>query len=319
MISSTSSPVIRVEHLIKRYKGATTNAVNDISFTVQEGEFFSFLGPNGAGKTTTISILTTVLNGTAGSVTIAGHHLEKNPDGVRRSIGVIFQNHSLDGRLTVEENIRLHCVLYGLYGFRPMFSMMPAEYRDRLKDLLSLLDLWELRNAKVQTLSGGMKRKLEIVRSLFHKPKVLFLDEPTSGLDPLSRRNLWAYLHNVRKTEKITIFLTTHYLDEAENADRAALIYKGKILLCDTPMNIKRELVDDLLLLDSSDRSALTSELKNLKVDFTVNERVTVALRGQPPQHVLQALKTPLTHLSIHYPSLEEAYIRFLDTHHEAA
>ena len=250
---------------------------------------------------------------------INGHNLERDPDGVRKSIGVIFQNPSLDGGLSLEENIRLHCALYGLYGFRPMFSMMPAEYRTRLKDLLTLLDLWELRDAKVSSLSGGMKRKLEIVRSLFHHPKVLFLDEPTSGLDPLSRRNLWKYLHDVRKTEKTTIFLTTHYLDEAEGADRVALIFQGKILLCDTPAALKRELVDELLMLDAADRGSLTNELKAHKVTFSEkDDKIQVLLGGRPPQEIVQGLKTPLSHLSIHYPTLEEAYIRFLDNRHDA-
>jgi ABC-2 type transport system ATP-binding protein len=316
---SPSASIIDVEHLTKRYKGAKTNAVDDISFTVREGEFFAFLGPNGAGKTTTISIITTTLNATSGSVTINGFDLKDDPQGLRRSIGVIFQTPSLDGGLTLEENVRLHCVLYGLYSFRPSYSMMPVGYRERLRQLLELVDLWDLRFSKVKSLSGGMQRKLEIVRSLFHRPKVVFLDEPTAGLDPLSRRNVWNYLHDVRRAENTTIFLTTHYLDEAEDADRVAIIHQGGIKLCDTPSAVKRQLVDEMIVMDASDRNALKQELTMLGIDFHENEHIVVTLHQKTAQDVIQAIHTPLSVLTIEYPTLEEAYIRFLNLRHETA
>ncbi len=188
------SPIIQVTDLVKRYKKAEKNAVDSITFSVNEGEFFAFLGPNGAGKTTTISILTTTLSKTSGSISIAGFDLEKEQSSVRQNIGIIFQNPSLDRNLTGEENIRFHAILYGLYPFRPTFSMMPEEYKNRVFSLATVLDMEKDMFKAINTYSGGMKRKLEIVRGLMHKPKVLFLDEPTVGLDPLSRKNLWEYL-----------------------------------------------------------------------------------------------------------------------------
>lgn len=234
--------VIEVKNLVKKYKKATTNAVDNISFNVREGEFFAFLGPNGAGKTTTISILITLLSKTSGRVTIAGFDIDRNPSDVRRRSGVIFQQPSLDLNLTGEENVRFHAILYGIYPWRPLFSMMPQEYKDQIYELAKVLEIKDDLFKPLKTYSGGMKRKLEIVRSLMHKPQVLFLDEPTSGLDPLSRRNLWEYLKGVMKKQKTTIFLTTHYLEEAEEADHVCIINKGKIVSFGTPGEIKKNL-----------------------------------------------------------------------------
>ncbi len=221
---ASSQEIIKVQNLIKRYKKAEKNAVDDISFSVKPGEFFALLGPNGAGKTTTISILTTILSKTSGEVKIAGFDIDKESSLVRKSVGIIFQNPSLDQNLSAEENIRFHAILYGLYPFAPSFELMPKEYRLRVGELAEVIGLKNELFKKIKTFSGGMKRKLEIIRSLMHKPKVLFLDEPTSGLDPLSRKNLWEYLTQVRKSEKMTIFLTTHYLEEAEDADNVCII-----------------------------------------------------------------------------------------------
>jgi ABC-2 type transport system ATP-binding protein len=183
--------IIAVDHLTKRYKKASTPAVDDISFQVAPGELFAFLGPNGAGKTTTISILTTTLAKTSGTVTIAGHDLDRETAAVRREIGIIFQKPSIDTHLSGEENIRLHVALYGVYGYRPFYRAMPAEYRQRIEHLADVVGLGSDLFRPLKTFSGGMTRKLEIVRSLMHRPAVLFLDEPTSGLDPISRRGLW--------------------------------------------------------------------------------------------------------------------------------
>lgn len=236
-------PIISVNHLVKQYKSSKTKAVDDITFDVAEGEFFAFLGPNGAGKTTTISILTTILAKTSGDVKIAGYDIDKQQSEIRSRVGIIFQNPSLDRNLTAEENIRLHAILYGMYPFRPTYSTMPQLYKDRVKQLAAVLGLGEEIYKPISTFSGGMKRKLEIIRGLMHSPKVLFLDEPTIGLDPVSRRDLWNYLKKVRKESKTTIFLTTHYLEEAEDADHVAIINHGKIVTFGTPDEIKKSVM----------------------------------------------------------------------------
>lgn len=307
--------IIQVKNLVKRYKKAQTNAVDGISFTVNKGAFFALLGPNGAGKTTTVSILTTTLEKTSGEVKIAGYDLDKDQSNVRRSIGVIFQNPSLDQNLTAEENIRFHAVLYGIYTFKPFFSMMPDDYKKRVKDLAAVLGIEKDLFKPIKTFSGGMKRKLEIVRSLIHHPKVLFLDEPTSGLDPLSRRNLWEYLQDIRKKENTTIFLTTHYLDEAEGADTVCVINHGKIVSLGTPSKIKQNLVDEYLLINAKDRKRLTDELKKLKIRFHLDQsqNFKINLAKHNPQKLISAIGTPLTYLKTHIPTLEEAYFEIID------
>lgn len=230
---------VEVKNLVKRYKKADKNAVDDVSFSVEKGEFFTLLGPNGAGKTTIISILTTTLSKTGGGVTIDGHDVDVEESAIRENIGVIFQAPSLDLNLTAEENIRLHASLYGLYTFMPFFSLMADAYKKQVYALAELICIKDVLFAPIKTYSGGMKRKLEIIRSLLHKPSVLFLDEPTTGLDPVSRRDLWEYLHDVRKRDGTTIFLTTHYLDEAEEADHVCVIDEGKVLLYGTPTDMK--------------------------------------------------------------------------------
>ncbi|MDQ6695639.1 MAG: ATP-binding cassette domain-containing protein, partial [Chloroflexota bacterium] len=204
-------PIIEVNDLVKRYRKADANAVDGVSFSVEQGELFTLLGPNGAGKTTTISILTTTLAPTSGSVTIAGHDVVSDAGAVRRNVGIIFQNPSLDVNLTAEENVRFHAILYGLYPFRPFYALMPRAYREQVRDLAAVLGIEGDLFKPVKTFSGGMKRKLEIVRSLIHRPSILFLDEPTIGLDPASRRSLWEYIRWVRKEHNTTVFLTTHY------------------------------------------------------------------------------------------------------------
>lgn len=238
--TSSSSPIISVSHLTKKYRTAKENSVTDVSFSVEEGAFFSLLGPNGAGKTTTLSILTTTLAPTTGEVVVAGYDVNKNPSAVRDHIGVIFQNPSLDLNLTAEENIRFHANLYGLYPYQPMFALMDKEYKDKVMELAEILELSKEIFQPVKTFSGGMKRKLEIMRSLLHRPKILFLDEPTTGLDPVSRRNLWTYIQKVRKEERVTVFLTTHYLEEAEGSDQICVMDKGEILVMGTPEELKK-------------------------------------------------------------------------------
>ena len=305
-------PIIEVDNLVKRYKKADTNAVDGISFTVPAGKLFSLLGPNGAGKTTTISILTTTLTPTSGSVRIAGYDIAQEQSEVRRNVGIIFQNPSLDMNLSAEENVRFHAVLYGLYPFRPGFALMPREYREQVRERAAVLGIEREMFKPVKTFSGGMKRKLEIIRSLIHRPKVLFLDEPTQGLDPASRRSLWEYLRKVRAESGTTLFLTTHYLEEAEEADSICIINRGKIVSQGTPTEVKAQLIEEYLLVDAGDRDALRAELRGRGFAFTETPHFKIGLDGHGPHSILKAIDTPLTTVEIHQPSLEDAYLAII-------
>ncbi|MEG6573735.1 ATP-binding cassette domain-containing protein [Caldibacillus debilis] len=305
--------IIQVENLVKQYRKAKEPAVRGVTFAVRSGEFFAFLGPNGAGKTTTISILTTTLAKTSGTVTIAGYDLDRQPKQVRRSIGIIFQNPSLDPELTAEENIRLHVCLYGLYPYRPAYRLMSAEYRKRIADLAEMVGIQGHLFQKLKKFSGGKKRKLEIIRSLMHRPKVLFLDEPTSGLDAVSRRSLWEYLRQIRDEENTTIFLTTHYLDEAEGADRVCIINQGRIEMIGAPHELKQKLISRYMLIDAPDRKRLGEELREGGWRFIeAGDGFRVFYDSSTPQDIIAGLKTPLSKLDIYDPSLEEAYIRLI-------
>lgn len=304
-----NTPVIEVHSLVKHYKGADTNAVDHIGFTVARGELFALLGPNGAGKTTTISILTTTMVQTSGTVRIAGFDTLSQAREVRQNVGIIFQKPSLDQNLTGEENVRLHAVLYGLYSFRPTFASMPREYQEKTQDLASILGVEDDLFKKVKTYSGGMKRKLEIVRSLIHRPTVLFLDEPTVGLDAASRRNLWEYIRGVRSEFGTTVFLTTHYLDEAEEADTICIINKGKIVSYGTPAQVKADLIEDYLVLDAEDREQLRAELTHLRFPHSDTAPFRVDLDGQSVQSIIKSIQTPLTVVRTHMPTVEDAYL----------
>ena len=304
-----TAPIIQVQSLVKRYHNSKANAVDTISFEVSQGEFFAFLGPNGAGKTTTISILTTTLAKTSGTVTIAGYDLDRQARDVRQSIGIIFQSPSLDMNLTAEENIRFHASLYGIYDYRPTFRMMPKSYREKVVELAQVLGISNEIFKPVKTFSGGMKRKLEIIRSLMHDPKILFLDEPTQGLDAVGRAALWEYLQRVHREKKTTIFLTTHYIEEAEAADRVCVVNHGKILFSGSPDAMKSLMVDKYLLLDAEDRVALREELSAYGAEVMEDGRFRVRFSGNTPQDILSHVKTPLSYMRLHEPTLEEAYV----------
>ncbi len=304
--------IIQVEELVKRYRGAKVNAVDGISFHVTRGDFFTLLGPNGAGKTTTISILTTTLTPTSGTARIAGHDISREAGTVRQTIGIIFQQPSLDFNLTAEENIRFHAVLYGLYPFRPTFASMPRAYRQQVTELASLLGLEQEMGQPVKKFSGGMRRKLEIIRSLLHRPEVLFLDEPTSGLDPVSRRTLWEYLHQVRGQHGTTIFLTTHYLEEAEQADEVCILNHGRIVAQGSPEQVKGQLVQTYLLIDSNQRDQLRSELRSMKVEFSETPLFKIDLKDRDIPGLIKAIQTPLSLVKTHDPSLEDAYLEII-------
>ena len=231
---------IEVQHLVKRYRGVPANAVDDVSFDVAEGQLFCLLGPNGAGKTTTVSILTTTLAPTSGWARVGGVDVGSDPAGVRGEIGIVFQGSSLDVNLTGEENVRLHAVLYGLYPWRPSYRLMPSGYRGQVEQLAGLLGVEDHLGRPIRRLSGGTRRKLEILRALLHQPRVLFLDEPTAGLDPETRRSLWDHLGLVRSQQRTTVVLTTHYLEEAEDADRVCVMARGRVVELGTPSELKR-------------------------------------------------------------------------------
>ena len=223
--------MIRVSHLVKTF-GAFT-AVNDVSFDVAEGEIFAFLGPNGAGKTTTIKMLTTMLKPTSGEMELDGLNPLEKQNEARQRFGIVFQDPSLDGDLTAAENMEIHGVLYHV----------PRKVRrQRTEQLLKLFELWERRDEQVKKFSGGMKRRLEIARGFLHTPRILFLDEPTLGLDPQSRNQLWTHVKMISETERVTVFLTTHYMDEAERvAHRVGVIDHGRLVAQGTPQAIKEQ------------------------------------------------------------------------------
>lgn len=304
--------IITVNHLIKRYKKSTQNAVDDISFYVEKGAFFALLGPNGAGKTTTISILTTLLSKTSGKVQIAGFDVETQANHVRQQIGVIFQNPSLDKHLTAEENVRFHVNLYNLFPYRPFFKFMPQAYQQKVLKLAQVLGIEKEIFHPIKTFSGGMKRKLEIIRGLMHHPKVLFLDEPTTGLDPVSRASLWKYLQQVRQAVKVTFFLTTHYLAEAETADYICILNHGKIVSQGTPKEITESLVKEYLLINAKDQAKLKQELTKKNITHSPTPPFRIDLNGQSAQKVIQQIHTPLSLLKIHQPTLEQAYLEII-------
>jgi len=223
--------MIEVKNVTKKF--GDFKAVDNISFKVESGEVFAFLGPNGAGKTTTIKMLTTLLRPTEGEIFLDGHNVIADPSATRRSFGIVFQDPSLDNELTAYENMQLHAVLYGV---------SKKDYLKRIPKLLELVELIDRKDAFVKNFSGGMKRRLEIARGLLHHPKVLFLDEPTIGLDPQTRNHMWNYIHNLNKEEKVTIFFTTHHMEEVERmAQKIAIIDNGKIIEYGTPEHIKKK------------------------------------------------------------------------------
>ncbi len=313
-MSAEDRPTIVVEGLTKRYKGADVDAVAGVSFTVGAGELFALLGPNGAGKTTTISMLTTTLSPTSGSARIAGHDLATESSAVRSSVGIIFQRPSLDLNLTAEENVRFHAVLYKIFPYRPTFALMPREYRDRVHELASILGIDREIFKPVKTFSGGMRRKLEIVRSLMHRPRILFLDEPTSGLDAESRRALWQYLREIRASTGTTILLTTHYLEEADSSDTICIINRGHIVSQGTPAKVKADLTAEYLLVDSDDRDALRAELSRRGVAFTELPLFRIDFDGAAgsAHRLIRSIETPLSTVKTHAPSLEDAYLEVL-------
>ena len=248
--------VIQIKNLYKSY--GEVKAVQDLSFKVKEGELFAFLGVNGAGKSTTISIMCSALKKDSGSVVINGNDIDKESDDTKRALGVVFQNSVLDKSLTVYDNLRSRAAVYGIHG---------EEFKKRLDELCKLLDFKELLKRTVGKLSGGQRRKIDVARALIHKPKILVLDEPTTGLDPQTRLTLWTVVEKLRKSEKMTVFLTTHYMEEAADADYVVIIDAGKIVAEGTPIQLKNEFAGDYVTVyDIDDATAQTLGIPYEKV-----------------------------------------------------
>nr|WP_265182309.1 ATP-binding cassette domain-containing protein [Geomicrobium sp. JCM 19055] len=295
--------MIEVKELRKSFK--SFEAVKGSSFTVEEGEIFGFLGPNGAGKSTTINILSTMLKLTSGEVKINGYDVTKQKNKVRESIGIIFQENTLDEKLTAKENLMLHCKLY----------RVPKKSRKaRIDEVLAIVDLTDNLNQTVEKFSGGMKRRLEIARGLLHYPKVLFLDEPSVGLDPQTRAHIWEYILKLKEKENMTMFLTTHYLDEAEISDRIAIMDHGEIIALDTPKRLKAQLGGDVIELQTTDNQAALEEIndKFSVIEATLHEEgITLKVKNSDEfvSTFMKQLETPVTGLDIRKPTLNDVFL----------
>ncbi|HDR72853.1 MAG TPA: ATP-binding cassette domain-containing protein [Methanoculleus sp.] len=301
-------PAIAAENLTRTFGDLT--AVDRISFTIEEGEIFGLLGPNGAGKTTTISMLSTMLRPTAGKASINGYDILRDQDGVRTSIGIVFQDQSLDEELTAYENMDFHGRLYRIPGERR---------RAKIAGLLALVGLQDRQHDLVKTYSGGMRRRLEIARGLLHEPKVLFLDEPTLGLDPQTRNHLWEYIERLNEEKGITIILTTHYMEEADRlCDRVAIIDHGGIIAMDTPQALKNQIGGDVVTIHSPDPDAVAGSMDAPWIAHIERRDGSVVLSMQDAEQHIPGIVTGLvsrdigiTSLSVRKPTLEDVFLHF--------
>lgn len=302
------SVAIHIDQLTKRFNNLV--AVDNISFDIELGEIFGILGPNGAGKTTILSMLATMLKPTSGSATVNGMDIEREEDGVRKSIGIVFQTQSLDDELTAWENMDFHGRLYQLPS---------AQRNQRITELLRLVDLTDRKDDFVKTFSGGMRRRLEIARGLLHHPVVLFLDEPTLGLDPQTRNHLWQYIATLAKEKGITIILTTHYMEEADHlCNRVAIIDKGKVIALDTPKNLKDGMGGDVVTIRSPEPEAIVGALKESWVSHIEQENGEVTISLQNAELHVSAIvallyekRIPIDSLAINKPTLEDVFLSF--------
>ena len=294
--------IITAQNLTKRFKSLT--AVDNISFSVDEGELFGFLGPNGAGKTTTINILCTLLSPTGGSAEIAGFDCAKSPDEVRSSIGLIFQDTTLDTGLTAYENLKFHAYLYNL-------DRRLTERR--IDEMLAVVELTSRKHDPIKTFSGGMKRRLEIARGLLHYPRVLFLDEPTLGLDPQTRNTIWDFIAALRRKENLTVFMTTHYMEEAENCGRIAIIDRGEIVALDSRDGLKRSVGGDLIVFSSDDDTSAAADIRaRYKVEPTIQNgtvRFHVAAGETFLPEFVRTFPGHLRSVGLQRPTLDDVFL----------
>jgi len=298
-----SDYIIKVDNLVKRFGDLV--AVNDVSFSVAPGEIFGLLGPNGAGKTTTINILCTLSKPTSGRATIADFDVVRQQKQVRQLIGLVFQDPSLDERLSGLQNLLFHALVYN----------MPASLREqRIEQVLTMMGLWDKRQNEVRTYSGGMKRRLELARGLLHHPKVLFLDEPTLGLDPQTRNRIWEYILELRQQEGTTIFLTTHYMDEAATADRIAIIDYGKIVALDSPERLKEIVSKDIISLKTVDEDRAAEEIR-LRYQLEAKRdsdglTFEVANGEEFIPNFIKEFGTKILSISLRRPTLDDVFLK---------
>jgi ABC-2 type transport system ATP-binding protein len=298
---------ITVRGLTKRF--GEIEAVRGVDFDVAVGEVFGFLGPNGAGKTTTINMLCTLARPTSGSAAVAGHDVVRERDSVRRNIGLVFQDPTLDGYMTAVQNLRMHAELYGVER---------ELVRPRMEQVLKMVGLWDRRDHTVGTFSGGMRRRLEIARGLMHSPRVLFLDEPTIGLDPQTRRSIWTYIRELKEREEITIFMTTHYMDEAEWCDRIAIMDHGEIVALDSPQTLKAEVGTDRVTIHTDDNEAAIAALEErFGIDARISEGAVVF--GVPAgeefvPRLFAELDLPIRAVSVSRPTLDDVFMSYTGT-----
>jgi ABC-2 type transport system ATP-binding protein len=301
--------IIETRALTKSFNGLT--AVDKLDITVESGEIFSLLGPNGAGKTTTISMLCTILKPTSGSATVNGFDIAKEPNQVRKSIGIVFQDPSIDDRLTGRENLYMHANLYGI---------APGEQRERIDRILKLVELEDRADDIMRTYSGGMRRRLELGRGLIHYPKVLFLDEPTVGLDPQTRDHIWTYIRELKKTHDITIVLTTHYMDEADKlSDRIAIMDYGKIVALDSSPNLKATLAGDVIAIKGNNLDPLkTLVAKQLGLEKTAHVNGTLEITAYNGKSLLPRVvelasqnNIFIESIVLREPNLEDVFLHY--------
>ena len=306
-LSPDRRAAVSVKRLVKRY--GEIEAVRGIEFDVARSETFGFLGPNGAGKSTTINMLCTLVRPSAGSALVAGHDVVRERDEVRRNIGLVFQDTTLDGYLTAEQNLRLHAELYG---------MPRSGAAERLQQVMQMVGLWDRRGSLVGTFSGGMKRRLEIARGLLHSPRVLFLDEPTVGLDPQTRSSIWSYISELKRNEDITIFLTTHYMDEAEYCDRIAIMDQGRIVALDTPEALKASVGKDRVQIQTGDDDAAIAALRErFGIEALLAEGAVTFGVSEGEQFVprlFAELGQSIRSVNVSRPSLDDVFMSYTGT-----
>ena len=305
--NGASVPAIAVRDLVKTFD--EVRAVRGVNFEVAAGEVFGFLGPNGAGKTTTINMLCTLARPTAGAAQVAGHDVVTERDNVRRNIGLVFQDPTLDGYLTAAQNLQLHAELYGVQS---------DLVQPRMRQVMEMVGLWDRKDSVVGTFSGGMRRRLEIARGLMHSPRVLFLDEPTIGLDPQTRRSIWSYIRELKEREEITIFMTTHYMDEAEWCDRIAIMDHGEIVALDSPDALKAGVGTDRVTIHTDDNDAAIDALaRQFGIEAQVSEGAVsfgVPAGEEFVPRLFAEFAMPIRSVSVSRPTLDDVFMSYTGT-----